>query len=335
MYKSKLIIGPEIFDIVSEETWNHLAQNGMTNTPFQTYAYQKGWWTHLGLGQLISVVVYQEPSQIIGLGCFYLHNGRIYFNASKEETDYLDVLVYEENAELVWSEIFTNLCSDACPSWHSLDFYNLPAPSLSRSILPRLSKNRGFIFSEERAEVCPVIPLGDSFDQYLAGIDKKQRHEIRRKMRKAANAGVDIEIVASAEQLPEAVDTFLDLLQKSTDEKNQWLNEGRTAVFQAVAQAALQHGTLLLMFTVLEGERLSALFNFIYDGRIWVYNSGIDISKAGNLSLGVVLTAHAIQHGIENGCHTFDFLRGDETYKYRFGAQDTEIFRIQIDRSPQ
>jgi CelD/BcsL family acetyltransferase involved in cellulose biosynthesis len=50
------------------------------------------------------------------------------------------------------------------------------------------------------------------------------------------------------------------------------------------------------------------------------------------LSLGVVLTAKAIEHAIENGRSTFDFLRGNETYKYRFGAKDTEIYRLAISR---
>jgi CelD/BcsL family acetyltransferase involved in cellulose biosynthesis len=46
----------------------------------------------------------------------------------------------------------------------------------------------------------------------------------------------------------------------------------------------------------------------------------------------VVLTAKAIELAITNGRSEFDFLRGGETYKYRFGAQDTGVFRLQISR---
>ena len=333
MYKSKLVVGTELFDIVPEAEWNRLAQGGVTDTPFQLFAYQQAWWTHLGFGELVSVLVTDEHGRLQGLGCFYLHNRQLYFNASKEETDYLDILVHEKDAAAVWSEIFTCLCSHSCPDWDTIDLYNIPASSPSRSILPRLVKSRGFTITEEIAEVCPVIPLTGSFETYLAGINKKQRHEIRRKMRNAAAAEAQLEIIDSLDSLPEAVDEFLQLLQKSTAEKNDWLNEGRTAVFHQVAEAALKQGSLLLMFMVVGGERVSALCNFLYNGRVWVYNSGIDISKHGHLSLGVVLTAHAIQHGIEQGCHTFDFLRGNETYKYRFGAVDTEIYRYQIKRA--
>jgi CelD/BcsL family acetyltransferase involved in cellulose biosynthesis len=47
----------------------------------------------------------------------------------------------------------------------------------------------------------------------------------------------------------------------------------------------------------------------------------------------VVITAKAIELAIENGRTTFDFLRGNETYKYRFGAKDTKIYRQQINQN--
>lgn len=334
--KTKLILGNGIFSAVSPAAWDDLAKGGIADTPFQTHAYQQAWWSNLGRGELVSVVVKGEADELAGLAVFLLEDGVLQFNASKEETDYLDIIVKTEQVEAVWSAVFDCLCSDSnCPTWTTLDCWNISADSPSKTILPRLAEGRGFSLAQERAEVCPVIPLKDSFDEYLAGIDKKQRGEIRRKMRKAAGAGVTIEVVDSETDMDQAIEDFLHLLQCSTPDKKGWLEEfpTRANVFNTVANAALEAGSLLLMFTVIEGKRISALFNFIYDGRIWVYNSGNDISQHRNLSLGWVLTAHAIQHGIEQGCHTFDFLRGDETYKYRFGAQDTEIFRLTIERA--
>jgi CelD/BcsL family acetyltransferase involved in cellulose biosynthesis len=39
-----------------------------------------------------------------------------------------------------------------------------------------------------------------------------------------------------------------------------------------------------------------------------------------------------IQHAIENKRAVFDFLRGDEDYKYRLGGQDTRLYRLHIER---
>ena len=92
----------------------------------------------------------------------------------------------------------------------------------------------------------------------------------------------------------------------------------------------MKAGTLQLMFMEVDGSKAATLFNFDYNGRIWVYNSGLDPAAFGQLSLGVVLTAKAIEWATENGRSEFDFLRGNETYKYRFGAKDTEIYRITL-----
>lgn len=331
MTVSALIIGEEIFSAVSPEEWNLLAGESVSNTPFQSYTYQKAWWTYLGVGELVSVTVYNEDT-LIGIGVFNLSDNRLRFNASKEETDYLDIICRADDAETVWEAVFACLCSEACPSWDTFDCWNIPEQSSSREILPRLAASRGFLFSEEVAEVCPVIDTNCTFDEYLAKIDKKQRHEIKRKMRRAAGSDVEIEVISDPAELPQALDDFLELLQKSTPEKRAWLDEfpKRADLFREVAAAALEDGTLLLMFTKINGKRISALFNFCYQDRVWVYNSGIDITHYGNLSLGVVLTAHAIKLGIERGCHTFDFLRGNETYKYRFGAADTTIYRLTL-----
>jgi len=87
------------------------------------------------------------------------------------------------------------------------------------------------------------------------------------------------------------------------------------------------------MFLEVEGERAAALYNLDYKDRIWVYNSGLDPVAFGHLSLGVVLTTKAIELAIEDGHAVFDFMRGNEEYKYRFGAQDTYVHRIHITKA--
>jgi CelD/BcsL family acetyltransferase involved in cellulose biosynthesis len=216
--------------------------------------------------------------------------------------------------------------------WHTLDLCNVPAWSPTLDILERLAPEYGLQHTRVLHEVCPVIELPGSFDAYLAALDKKQRHEIRRKLRRAAGAEVAYEVISQEDDLAGAVDDFLRLLELSTPEKGAWLNDERRAVFRDVAAAALADNLLQLMFVNVEGQRAAALFNFAYEQRLWVYNSGLDPEGFGWLSAGVILTAHAIEQAIEDDYALFDFLRGDEEYKYRFGARDTEIFRVNLSR---
>lgn len=325
------IEGPAAFTQLAAE-WDELAGRGMTNTPFQTLAYQQAWWTHLHpeQGALYTITSRTDDGQLRGIACLYHHDGALHFNGCVEETDYLDLIATAEDAPEVWAEILDCLEASDLPAWHAIDLCNIPEASATRRALPALAESRGYQVTESVMEVCPVIQLPDTFEAYLDSLDSKQRREISRKLRRAEGADVVTSVVGPDEDLHAAVDEFLELLQSSTFDKRDWLNEGRRAVFHEVAAAAQEAGTLQLMFSAVDGERAAGLFNFDHDSRIWVYNSGLDPAQYGALSLGVVLTASAIDHAIELGRESFDFMRGDEEYKYRFGAQDTQVYRLTL-----
>lgn len=331
----ELINGEAVFEQLSAE-WDALARRGMTDTPFQHLAYQRAWWHHLhpSEGSLHTAVARDADGALRGIGCFYrTGDGTVHFNGCVEETDYLDLIATAEDAEAVWTAVFACLLSDEFPAWRCLDLCNVPEASPTRTILPRLAEDHGLSFDESVHEVCPVIQLPETFDAYLDSLESKQRREIQRKLRRADGLGLDVVTVGPEDDVDAAVDEFLELLQKSMFEKRDWLNEGRRAVFHEAARAAQEAGTLQLMFVAVNGEKGAALFNFDYKDRIWVYNSGLDPQAFSALSPGVVLTAKAIERAIEDGRSSFDFLRGSETYKYRFGAEDTYIYRLQMARA--
>ena len=67
---------------------------------------------------------------------------------------------------------------------------------------------------------------------------------------------------------------------------------------------------------------LAGSLNFIHGKSIYYYMGGFseEIVKKGP---GNVLFARVMQRGIQNQYERFDFLRGDEAYKYRWGARDS------------
>ena len=332
--QTTLISGTAVFTQLAAE-WDTLARRGITDTPFQTLAYQQAWWQNLqpSDAHLHSIAVRQPDGQLAAIACLYITSeGTIHFNGCVEETDYLDLICAPEDAAAAWTAVFNTLCSSQYPAWTKLELCNIPAASPSRAILAQLAQENRLALAETINEVCPIIPLPATFDAYLDNLDSKQRREVNRKLRRAAGAAVAIHIVGPEDDLTQEMDAFLELLQKSTFEKRDWLTDGRRNLFHQSAQAAMANGTLQLMFAEVNGQKAAGLFNFDYKDRVWVYNSGLDPAAFGSLSLGVVLTAKAIEQAIENGRSHFDFLRGNETYKYRFGAKDTEIYKLTISR---
>ena len=331
---AQLIRGQQAF-VELADRWDTLVASGMTNTPFQKLAYQSAWWQNLHPedAALHVIAIHDENEQLAGVAVLYLtQDGVLRFNGCVEETDYLDLIAKAENAYSVWEAVFGCLFDESFPEWRRLELCNIPEWSPTRSILPQIATKHKLTVIESVNEVCPIITLPGRFDVYLQELESKQRREVKRKLRRAAGSEAKLHIVSGDENLSEAVEDFLNLLQKSTFEKRDWLTEGRRALFLETAQSAQEDGSLQLMFLEVNGQKAAALYNFDYANRIWVYNSGLDPELFAALSPGVVITALAIEHAIETGKAEFDFLRGDEEYKYRFGARDTAVYRLQINR---
>jgi len=129
------------------------------------------------------------------------------------------------------------------------------------------------------------------------------------------------------------MEAFIELHQKSDVDKHQFMDARMKGFFQAMAQVLHQHGWLQLAFIEINGDKAATMLNFDYRDSILVYNSGFYPRKYAWLSPGIVLLAYCIQHAIELGRTKFDFLRGDEEYKFRFGGQPTEVYRLLIMRN--
>ncbi len=170
------------------------------------------------------------------------------------------------------------------------------------------------------------------FDSYLAGIDKKQRHEIRRKMRRAEESGRDLRwyIHAEAASLDAQVEAFLDLMAQDP-EKAAFLTPAMRQHMHLACQAAFENGWLQLAFLEVDGQKAAGYLNFDYLNRIWVYNSGISQAFL-DLSAGWVLLGYLLQWANQNKRSEFDFMRGDEDYKYRFGGVDKFLVRARLAR---
>lgn len=328
----QLIHGEAAFEELAAE-WDALVSRGMTDTPFQSLAYQRSWWSHLQpAGATLHTFAARDGDALKGIACLFASGGALHFNGCIEETDYLDLIAPAEDAAAVWAQVLDCLEAGDAPEWRALDLCNIPDASASRLALRELADARGYGFREEVIEVCPIIPLPGDFETYLERLDSKERRELARKLRRAEGMDVVTTAVGPDDDVDKAVDDFLTLLQKSMFEKRDWLNDGRRAHFHESARAAQQAGTLQLLFSEVDGRKAAGLFNFDYKDRVWVYNSGLDSDAFSGLSLGVVLTAAAIEKAIAAGRKEFDFLRGSEEYKYRFGAVDSPIYRVRLER---
>jgi CelD/BcsL family acetyltransferase involved in cellulose biosynthesis len=249
--------------------------------------------------------------------------------------------------EAVYAAFLDWLASPEAPDWDLLDLCNQPQASLAHTLLPEMAVARGWNVQTVEEDVCPVVTLfqesgvaGDpgadaAWDTYLAGLDKKERHEIRRKIRRVEREAPDSRLIViegdGAEMdLDTAVDRFITLHRLSSPAKDAFMTDEMQAFFHAIARALADHAWLKLFFIEADGAPAASYFCFDYNDEILVYNSGYDPMANPHLSLGWVLMARVIQYAIAAGKTRIDFLQGSEDYKYRFGGRDTIVYRTLI-----
>jgi CelD/BcsL family acetyltransferase involved in cellulose biosynthesis len=114
-------------------------------------------------------------------------------------------------------------------------------------------------------------------------------------------------------------------------DKDRFLTQVMRAQMHDSIHAAFKAGWLQLAFMEVDGQKAAGYLNFDYAGHIWVYNSGLNFAFR-ELSPGWVLLGNLLKWANDHRRGSFDFMRGDEDYKYRFGALNRYIVRALIHR---
>jgi CelD/BcsL family acetyltransferase involved in cellulose biosynthesis len=335
--KIKVYTDASGFSALAEE-WNPLLKRSISDLIFVTWEWQKTWWAHLGEGSLTLITVRDDEGTLIGLAPLFGaqdEEGRetLAFIGCVDVTDYLDVIVARGHEEAVYAALLDVLSGEDGIRWDRANLCNIPAASPTRRLLPALAEARGYRVRVVVQDVCPVISLPVTWEEYLNSLSKKQRHEIRRKIRKAnREAQVEWYIVQDPARLPDEIEDFIELHRQSAEEKDAFMEPRMQEFFHAIAQVLQQRGWLQLAFIEVNGERAASMLNFDYGDAILVYNSGYDPQQYASLSPGIVLLSYCIEHAIQQGRKHFDFLRGEEEYKFRFGAQETKVYQLLIEK---
>ncbi|MDF1553960.1 MAG: GNAT family N-acetyltransferase, partial [Deferrisomatales bacterium] len=201
--------------------------------------------------------------------------------------------------------------------------------------LAPLARERCAAVAVEPAGVSVEVALPGSWDGYLERLDKKQRHELRRKLRRLQGAGaVEFRTVRSAGAgLAGAVAGFFRLFRDNREDKAAFLTPGMEAYFGAVIDAAARDGLLNLGLLELGGALAAAVLCFDHQGRTHLYNNGYSREFAP-LGVGLLSKVLSLRDSLERGVAVYDLLAGDEDYKFHLGGGAVTLFRCVIRLRP-
>lgn len=331
-----------------QDEWNALVEHCATQVLFLRAEYQAAWWAGRGGGEwpqaeLLVVTARDEAGALVGVApLFHAANrdGRpaLLLVGSIEISDYLDFIVGRAAAAEFCTGLLARLTEADVPAWEVLDLYNVPATSPTRAALAQAAAQCGWAAGEQLLQPVPVIHLPGDWETYLTTmVEKKERQEIKRKIRRAEGGDDKVSWyvvtgdAADGRNLTAEVDAFIEMMSHNR-EKAAFLTPAMRDQMRTLALAMGKAGWLRLAFLEVNGEKAAAYLLFDYANRLWIYNSALD-PRFNALSPGWVLLGYLLYWAIENKRAAFDFLRGDEDYKFRFGAVAGKIYRVQVARA--
>jgi CelD/BcsL family acetyltransferase involved in cellulose biosynthesis len=309
--------------------WTDVVMEDPHGTFFHTPAYLKLWWEEFGAGRLV-IATGVDEGNVAGACVFQVEDGLLTFLGGFDVTDYMGPVARPGLGETFAKELLTAVSAEV--DWERADLRGLADRAPWAGLLEAAAGAQGLRTQRGDDGVCPVLALPATYDEYLAALPAKLRHEIRRKERRLeAEFGTFTVEFATDETLPELYDRFIELHRDSSGPKGKFMHAGMEIFFRRLGEAFLPSHVFHLGFIEIDGTRAAGVIGFGFKDSFSLYNSAFDRDYA-KWSPGMVLIAHTIRRSIEDGRHVYDLLKGDPEYKSRFGPVPMPVHRLTLER---
>ena len=309
--------------------WEELLERAAANNIFLSPQWQSLWWNSLADDEEMMLLACLDENDLVGVLPLKRKEGHLSFIGSANVCDYMDFVVAEGREKEVHQTIGEYVLG---LEWKTLELNGVDGKSATMTHLVEYLRGCGVEVTVRPEEVCPTVKLPGSWDEYLSGLSKKDRHELRRKLRRLYSAGdVRYHIAAQCDEFPNDLEVFLRLLEGSRADKAAFMTPRMRRFFENSLNGLAKTDSVRLSFLEVDGERVSATVCFDYDNRYFLYNSGFN-TEYSHLSVGLLLKALCLKTAIETGKTEFNFLRGSEPYKYHLGAVDEVVYTISASR---
>jgi len=326
-YEKSYTVEPENLDNVFAH-WQRADNFLPWNCLFVLPVWLKTWWENFGRNAALYLFSVRHEGRTIGIAPLQRSDDTVRFIGDKNVCDNLDFIVAPNNAADFYHRLITYLKQDGVKR---LELEPVRRDSSVMTHLLAVAEKTGCKISYADGDLSYALNLPGSWDDYLSMLRGKQRHEIRRKLRRLNEAGqINFRTVENAESVREEMEIFLDLFRSNRSDKVEFMNDQMISFFRGLAASLNEARILKLFFLDLNQIPVAATMCFSYRSTMYLYNNGYD-KRFGSLSVGLLGKVLSIKESIQSGLQIYDFLKGAEGYKQRLGGQPYQLYRCLIE----
>jgi CelD/BcsL family acetyltransferase involved in cellulose biosynthesis len=302
-------------------TWNCL---------FVLPVWLKPWWKNFGRSGALYLLSIRHEGRIIGIAPLQRSGDTVRLIGDENVCDNLDFIVAADKSAEFYRLLLNYLKHDGVKRLELVPVR--PDSSVMTQLLPTAEKT-GCRISNKSHDILFELDLPGSWDDYLAILSGKERHEIRRKLRRLSEAGqISYRLVKDASALKKEMEAFLELFRSYRSDKAEFMKDRMVSFFKELAESLKEARILKLFFLELDKKPIAATMCFNYHSTMYLYNNGYD-KRFGSLSVGLLSKVLSIKESIQCGQKTYDFLKGAEAYKKRLGGHPIQLYRCLIELS--
>ncbi len=319
------------FEAIKDD-WDSVLSESPVDSMFLSPQWQEVWWDNFQGERTLSGFSVRAPegNGVSAIASLSRLGDTYSFVGSPDTFDYNDFLVRPGFEEAFFALLLESLENQ---DWDTLQLDSLIEDSPTLALLPDLARDRGYTVEIEYEDVTSGVALPGTWDDYLGYLSKKDRHELRRKLRRL-DSQTDWRwyVVTSPQEVIARFDDFLTLMRMSRTDKAEYMTAERERFFLDMAERMARIDWIRLFFMEIDGEPVATSLCFDYRSSRLLYNSGYR-PELGYYSVGLLLNAMCVKDAIDRGMSYFDFLRGPEPYKAHLGGQQRSLFSMVVKRS--
>jgi CelD/BcsL family acetyltransferase involved in cellulose biosynthesis len=332
--ETSLMLAGNVYTVASEtiENFSSLWHNNEIplnwNCLFVIPAWINTWINHFSTDAVPRFISIRSGKILIGIAPLLFQGNRAGLIGSENVCDYLDLIIVPGRENDFYRALLEYLRGKGISH---LVLGPLRADSAVLSHFTGIAKSLKYKVLKEQNDVIFELDLPATWDQYLEMLPGKQRHEVRRKLRRIHEAGnIAYRSVDGRNAIRDSFQTFIKLFKSSRPEKLAFMTDRMESFFFSLAETMADKNILRLAFLDIDAEPAAAIMCFDYKATDFLYNSGYD-QKYRRLDAGLTCKILSIKDSIKRGQKKYNFLKGAEVYKERLGGKPVKLYTVRID----
>jgi CelD/BcsL family acetyltransferase involved in cellulose biosynthesis len=320
--------------------WTDLLAASPSACLFLTWEWLFTWWKHLSGGRRLSILAVRSHGQLVALAPLACRPRRLekvlsmgaleFLGTGSVGSDYLDLIVRPDHATPAIQALAGSLVEAGAAVRLAQVLPDAPNPTIFAGELGR----HHWSARSARTDVCPFIDLaGHTWDSYLDDLGPAHRYNFRRRARNLERLGrVRFARVEAEAERSAALRELVAL------HRMRWRSRGGSSAFdrptlvdfhEELSALTLARGWLRLFTLRLDDVAVAAVYGFRYRDTFYFYQSGFD-PRLARASVGLIAVGLSIKAAVEEGAREYDFLHGDEAYKFHWARRTRDIGRLEL-----